>query len=139
MQHGPVNMLVNFKVVFHWHGCDSQNFATVSIACANMSHSKHYKFLILVNVEFVSKVVSRIRNWIGLPCCVVSPSDMITRCYTPETSTYSINPCNDAVCTKCAVKSPTSINWTNLYVTNVLAAEGINYVPIFPLIRYFKV
>lgn len=75
----PEEMGVNFKIVFHWHGDEPNYFPTVPIHCTYMCHSKHNKLLILVNVQFVAKVVSSVWNGVHLSCCGCPAGMLVSR------------------------------------------------------------
>ena len=57
-------MFVYFRVIFDRHGEKSNNFAAVAMRCTYMSDPVHEKFLILVNVQFVAKIIGMIWNGI---------------------------------------------------------------------------
>ena len=62
----PEQVFINFFVVLDWHSNKCYNFATVTISCTDMCDPIHHQLFILVYMHFVTKVVSRIRNWIQL-------------------------------------------------------------------------
>ena len=59
-----VNILVYGAIVLHWHGAESNYFATKTIYSTNVCGAKHDKFFILVYVDFFTKVACHVWNWI---------------------------------------------------------------------------
>ena len=68
----PVKMSVYFNIVFYWHWYKPHYFATVSVHCTYMSDTIHDQFFILINVEFVTKIICMIWNWVHFPSCSCS-------------------------------------------------------------------
>ena len=62
---------IYFYIVLNWHCYKGYNFTAVSIYGTNVGHSKHHQLFILVNVQLMTKVVSMVRDWIGLACMLL--------------------------------------------------------------------
>ena len=53
----PVQMLIYQNIIFCLHSHKSNDHPAVSVYCTNMGAAKHHKFLILINVDLLTKVV----------------------------------------------------------------------------------
>lgn len=92
-----IKMLVNKRVVLHRKRCKPDNHTRVSINGTHMSHSEEYKLFVLVDVDFVTEILSTIWNRIGLPFCSCYSHCMMTGihprkwlAYTTWTSSNSL-------------------------------------------------
>ena len=76
----PVYMIIDYRVVFNWHGCKWYQFSTVPIWSADMSSPYIMnKFFILTDVQLVSKVICLVRKWIYIPLNISTSCRMIQR------------------------------------------------------------
>ena len=60
----PEKVCVDFHIVFNWHCYESNNFTTISVSRTDVCYIIHDQFFVLIQVNFVSKIFSRI--WEGI-------------------------------------------------------------------------
>lgn len=60
--HLPVHLLIDFEVVFNWHGGRGDQFSTESINGCNLSNSKHHQLLILGHAKMQSEVIRLVKK-----------------------------------------------------------------------------
>ena len=57
----PENLLIYGQIIFDWHSSDCHNHSWVTMSCYHMCCAVHHKFLILVNVKFLAKIICMVR------------------------------------------------------------------------------
>ena len=53
----PINLIINYCIVFNWHCREGSNETGVAINGKNVYYSIHYKLLVLIHLTFVPKII----------------------------------------------------------------------------------
>ena len=85
----PVHCLVNSVVVFDWHSSKRHNFTAKSINCTYVRYSKHHVLLVLVDVQFLTKIICLVGSRVRHSRSRVSAGLRVQRRNKPQRLPYS--------------------------------------------------
>ena len=109
----PVHCLVNNVAVFDWHSSKHRNFAAKSINCTYVHYSEHH-VLILVNVQFLTKIIFLVGSRVCHPSNRVSAGLRVQRRNKPQRLPYSLLSSFESFGCQYPSQCSTSIHWTHL-------------------------
>lgn len=110
----PEQMCVGFSIVLDWHGNETNNFAAIAIYCRNVDNSKHDKLLILVNMNFMTKIFGKVWVRIRFTLCSRQPLIMILRLYLCKSMANLLFTCNYSLWSQQTCRGFSAVSWTNL-------------------------
>ena len=99
---------------FDWHSSKRHNFIAKSINCTYVRYSEHHVLLILVDVQFLTKIICLVGSRVCHPSNRVSAGLRVQRRNKPQRLPYSLLSSFESFGCQYPSQCSTSIHWTHL-------------------------